>query len=67
MRRTLARSRLPTFRAVVSLGRGEINNARIAETVREIGYQGTVGLETWAAVDSELALERFRTAFSVAR
>jgi hydroxypyruvate isomerase len=47
-------------------GTGEINYPRIAEALREIGYQGTVGLEAWASKDSELALERFRTAFSVA-
>jgi len=48
-------------------GTGEINYPRIAQALREIGYQGTVGLEAWASVDSELALERFRTAFAVAR
>ena len=31
-----------------------------------MGYQGTVGLEAWAADgDSERALDRFRTAFTV--
>jgi hydroxypyruvate isomerase len=48
-------------------GTGEINYPRIAQALREIGYQGTVGLEAWASVDSELALERFRTAFTLSR
>jgi hydroxypyruvate isomerase len=47
-------------------GTGEINYPRIAEALREVSYHGTVGLEAWASKDSELALERFRTAFSVA-
>jgi hydroxypyruvate isomerase len=45
-------------------GTGEINYPRIAQALREVGYQGTVGLEAWASSDSELALERFRTAFA---
>jgi hydroxypyruvate isomerase len=45
-------------------GTGEINYPRIAQALREIGYQGTVGLEAWASGDSELALERFRTVFT---
>jgi hydroxypyruvate isomerase len=48
-------------------GTGELNYPRIAQALHEIGYQGTVGMEAWASGDSELALERFRTAFSVAR
>jgi hydroxypyruvate isomerase len=48
-------------------GTGEINYPRIAQALRDIGYQGTVGLEAWASGDSELALERFRTAFTVGR
>ena len=38
-------------------GTGEINYPRIAKALREIGYQGTVGMEAWASGDSELALE----------
>jgi hydroxypyruvate isomerase len=45
-------------------GTGEINYPRIAQALRDVGYQGTVGLEAWASGDSELALERFRTAFT---
>ncbi len=44
-------------------GTGEINYPRIAATLTDIGYTGTVGLEAWASEDSELALERFRKAF----
>ena len=48
----------------------DVYHAQIGEgnliELREIGYQGTVGLEAWAASDSELALERFQAAFSVA-
>ena len=47
-------------------GTGEINYSRIAQALRDIGYVGTVGLEAWASSDSELALERFRAAFTLA-
>jgi hydroxypyruvate isomerase len=45
-------------------GTGEINYSRIAQALRDIGYRGTVGLEAWASGDSEVALERFRAAFT---
>jgi hydroxypyruvate isomerase len=49
-------------------GTGEINYRAIANTLREIGYTGTVGLEAWAAGDgeagSEAALTAFRAAFT---
>jgi hydroxypyruvate isomerase len=48
-------------------GTGEINYPRIAQALNEIGYIGTVGLEAWASGDSEVALERFREAFALAR
>ena len=48
-------------------GTGEINYSRIAQALRDISYQGTVGLEAWGSSDSELALERFRAAFTLAR
>jgi hydroxypyruvate isomerase len=44
-------------------GTGEINYPAIAAALRKHGYQGTVGLEAYAAVDSDLALTRFRAAF----
>ncbi len=46
-------------------GTGEINYPRIAQALRDIGYVGTVGMEAWASRDSELALERFREAFTL--
>ena len=46
-------------------GTGEINYPAIARALTDIGYTGTVGLEAFAAGDSELALERFRTAFTL--
>ena len=45
-------------------GTGEINYPAIARALRELGYRGTVGLEAWASGDSELALARFRDAFT---
>jgi hydroxypyruvate isomerase len=48
-------------------GTGEINYPRIAQALRDIGYQGTVGLEAWPSGGSELALERFRAAFTLER
>ena len=46
-------------------GTGEINYPAIARALTEMGYAGTVGLEAFASADSGLALERFRTAFTV--
>ena len=46
-------------------GTGEINYPAIARALEELGYRGTVGLEAWASGDSELALERFRFAFTL--
>jgi hydroxypyruvate isomerase len=46
-------------------GTGEINYPAIARALEELGYRGTVGLEAWASGDSELALERFRFAFTI--
>lgn len=45
-------------------GTGEINYPAIARTLAEMGYTGTVGLEGWASGDSDVALARFRAAFS---
>jgi hydroxypyruvate isomerase len=45
-------------------GTGEINYPAIAAALRRIGYSGTVGLEAFAQSDSELALCRFRDAFT---
>lgn len=46
-------------------GTGEIHYPAIARALVELGYTGVVGLEAFAAEDSDLALERFRTAFTV--
>jgi hydroxypyruvate isomerase len=45
-------------------GTGEIAYPAIARTLVELGYTGPVGLEGFASGDDELALERFRTAFT---
>ena len=45
-------------------GTGEIHYPAIAKALRDIGYDGTVGLEAYAAGDSAAALEAFRAAFS---
>jgi hydroxypyruvate isomerase len=46
-------------------GTGEINYPAIAKALQAIGYRGTIGLEAWASEDDELALERFRAAFTL--
>ncbi|AUI51997.1 TIM barrel protein [Arthrobacter crystallopoietes] len=46
-------------------GTGEINYPAIARALDAIGYEGTVGMEAWAESDSELALARFREAFTL--
>jgi hydroxypyruvate isomerase len=46
-------------------GTGEISYPRVARTLDEIGYRGTVGLEAFASGDSETALHRFREAFTL--
>lgn len=45
-------------------GTGEINYPAIAQTLADLGYQGTVAMEAWASGDDVLALERFRSAFT---
>ncbi|AKS05104.1 TIM barrel protein [Pseudomonas trivialis] len=46
-------------------GTGEIHYPAIARALHAMGYNGVVGLEGWASGDSELALERFRQAFTL--
>jgi hydroxypyruvate isomerase len=46
-------------------GTGEINYPAIARELKRLGYTGTIGLEAWASGDDELALRRFREAFTV--
>jgi hydroxypyruvate isomerase len=45
-------------------GTGEINYPAVARALADLGYTGTVGLEAFASGDSEVALDRFRTAFT---
>jgi len=47
-------------------GTGEISYPAVAAALAEAGYDGVVGLEAWAAGDDEIALTRFREAFSTA-
>jgi len=46
-------------------GTGEINYKSIALGLEKMGYRGPVGMEAFAQGDDELALERFRDAFTV--
>ncbi len=46
-------------------GTGEINYPAIARVLADMGYRGTIALEAWASVDDELALTRFREAFTM--
>ena len=46
-------------------GTGEINYAGVARALKVMDWRGTVGLEAFASSDSELALKRFRDAFTV--
>jgi hydroxypyruvate isomerase len=46
-------------------GTGEINYPAVARALAAIGYRGTIGLEAWASGDAELALDRFRAAFTL--
>jgi hydroxypyruvate isomerase len=44
-------------------GTGELNFRFIAQVLRDVGYQGLVGLEAYPLADSHQAMERFRAAF----
>ncbi len=46
-------------------GTGEIHYPAVAAALHRLGYTGVVGLEGWASGDPEVALERFREAFTV--
>jgi hydroxypyruvate isomerase len=48
-------------------GTGEISYPAIAAALDRLGYTGVVGLEAWASGDPEVALNRFRSAFTVSR
>ncbi|MBC3193049.1 TIM barrel protein [Pseudonocardia sp. C8] len=45
-------------------GTGEIHYPAVAAALRELGYDGVVGLEGWAAADPGAALDAFVAAFS---
>lgn len=47
-------------------GTGEIHYPAIARALAALEYRGTIGLEAWASGDAELALRRFREAFTLA-
>jgi len=46
-------------------GTGEIHYPAVARALAKAGYTGVVGLEAWASGDPDLALTRFREAFTV--
>lgn len=46
-------------------GTGEISYPAVAAALADMGYRGPVGLEAFASGDSELALKRFRDAFTL--
>jgi hydroxypyruvate isomerase len=46
-------------------GTGEINYPAVAGALDRLGYTGVVAMEAWASGDPVLALERFRTAFTI--
>jgi hydroxypyruvate isomerase len=46
-------------------GTGEINYPAIAKALAQMGYEGTIGLEGFASEDSDVALQRFRQAFTL--
>jgi hydroxypyruvate isomerase len=46
-------------------GTGEISYPAVARALAEQGYDGVIGLEAFASGDSEVALARFREAFTV--
>lgn len=46
-------------------GTGEVNWPFVARALADAGYDGVVAMEAWASGDSDVALERFREAFTV--
>ena len=46
-------------------GTGEISYPAVARALAEMGYAGVVGLEAFPSGDSDLALQRFREAFTL--
>lgn len=46
-------------------GTGEVHYPRVAAALAETGYEGVIAMEAFAAADPEVALTRFRDAFTV--
>lgn len=46
-------------------GTGEIAYPSVARALHEAGYAGVVALEGWASGDPDIALSRFRDAFTL--
>ncbi|MBZ9672305.1 TIM barrel protein [Mesorhizobium sp. ES1-3] len=46
-------------------GTGEINYPAIARALYQMGYRGVIGMEAWPSGGDELALSRFRQAFTL--
>ncbi|WP_298585630.1 TIM barrel protein [uncultured Kocuria sp.] len=46
-------------------GTGEIHYPRVAAALAETGYEGVIAMEAFAATDPEVALARFRDAFTL--
>ena len=46
-------------------GTGEVNWPAVARALNDMGYRGPVGMEAYAAGDSEAALKAFRQAFTI--
>jgi len=51
--------------AAVSRALAKSNYPAFARELKALGYAGNIGLEAWASGDNELALRRFREAFTV--
>ncbi len=47
-------------------GTGEIRYEAVARVLREVGYDGVVGMEAWASGDADAALDAFAAAFPTA-
>ena len=45
-------------------GTGELNYPKVASTLRELGYEGVVGMEAFPLADDLEAMNRFREAFA---
>jgi hydroxypyruvate isomerase len=46
-------------------GTGEVNYAGVARSLKQMGYRGPVCMEAFSSGEAELALETFRSAFTV--